>query len=166
MKIHRRFAVYTAKYLRNRRGVVQHPENHSLPFVYRMPGRGLVFGAEYSSATPSTPIVRSLAGVTAMGISRHEARVYCALKCAQGWLTNDDIQQAVGDIASQTVRAHTLKLFNLGLIDRAEVSPPHRLRWSEKGEKQNPAYAKRLTSAAEIFGMPATPQRAVKAAKG
>ena len=80
-------------------------------------------------------------------ISTHEVRVYLAIKSAQRWLTNKDIQMLVGDIANRTVRHHTLKLVNLGLIDQAEVFPGHRFRWTEATERR-----KRLEDAALVFG--------------
>lgn len=85
-------------------------------------------------------------------ISTHEVRVYHAIKSARRWLTNREIQEAVPDIANRTVRAHTLKLSSLGLIDQAQVFPGHRFRWSETSERRNPAYCKRLESAAAVFG--------------
>lgn len=86
-------------------------------------------------------------------ISIHEVKVYLALKNGQRWMSNQDIAKELSSIAARTVRAHTLKLVNLGILDQAEVFPGHRYRWSEKGVKRNISYVKRLEGAAEVFGV-------------
>jgi predicted ArsR family transcriptional regulator len=69
-----------------------------------------------------------------------------------GWLTGAEIAKKSG-VVPRTVRAHLLKLVNLGLLDVAEVFPAHRYRISEKAEKRNASYIKRLDAAAEVFGL-------------
>ncbi len=87
-------------------------------------------------------------------ISLHEVKIYNALRAnKERWLTNSEVAGIVKDVALRTVRAHTLKLVKLGLIDQAEVFPAHRYRWSEKGEKRNMAYALRLEAACGVFGI-------------
>ena len=84
-------------------------------------------------------------------ISHHELRTYKALKSATTWLTSREIA-AQAKISPRTARAHVTKFVNLGLIDVAEVFPGHRYRWSEKADKRNAAYLKRLERAMEVFG--------------
>jgi hypothetical protein len=87
-------------------------------------------------------------------ISPHEIKVYLALKSNSGkWLTNAEISNEVTDIAPRTVRAHTLRLAKLGILDQAEVFPANRYRFSERGEKRNETYTIRLKQAAEIMGL-------------
>jgi DNA-binding transcriptional ArsR family regulator len=86
-------------------------------------------------------------------ISLHEIRVFKAVKDAGRWITNHEIASAAGKISERTVRAHTLKLVKLGLIDQAEVFPSHRYRLAEKAAKRNGSYLIRLTKAAEVFGI-------------
>ncbi len=87
-------------------------------------------------------------------ISRHEVAVYLALKGhADAWMTNKDIAVITDGVALRTVRAHTMKLVQLGLLDQAEVFPAHRYRWSSMGEKRNPAYVLRLKQATDVFGL-------------
>lgn len=86
-------------------------------------------------------------------ISLHEVKIYRALKDGKGkWLTNADIKASIEGVSARTVRAHTLKLVRLGLIDQAEVFPAHRYRLSDKADKRNPAYTIRLEKAADVFG--------------
>lgn len=87
-------------------------------------------------------------------ISIHEVKIYNALKTNQDkWLTNADIEGMIEGVSRRTVRAHTLKLVQLGLLDQAEVFPAHRYKWSGKGAKRNTAYSIRLEKAAEVFGL-------------
>ncbi len=87
-------------------------------------------------------------------VSLHEVRVYLALKGQpQRWLTNREITALLPGVAPRTVRAHTLKLVQLGLIDQAEVFPAHRYRWSEKAAKRNSSYSLRLEQACSVFGL-------------
>lgn len=98
-------------------------------------------------------------------ISIHEVRIVCAIfGNASKWLTNKEITQKAGDVSERTVRAHTLKLVKLGILDQAEVFPAHRYRWSDKSEKRNASYFLRLKSAADVFGMNLSPHAAVKGA--
>lgn len=85
-------------------------------------------------------------------ISIHEIKVCDALKKSGNWMTNKEIAKQA-EISDRTVRAHTLKLVKLGLLDQAEVFPAHRYRWSEKAEKRNAGYWVRLKMAANVFNM-------------
>lgn len=85
-------------------------------------------------------------------ISIHEVRVYLALKAAGDWMTHADIANASG-VNPRTVRAHTLRLVGLGLLDKAEVFPAHRYRLAQKADKRNASYAQRLEHARSVFGL-------------
>jgi DNA-binding IclR family transcriptional regulator len=68
-------------------------------------------------------------------------------------MTNGEIAKVAG-VAPRTVRAHTVRLVELGLLDRrAEVFPGHRFRWSEKAAKGNTTYLTRIGEAADVFGI-------------
>lgn len=86
-------------------------------------------------------------------ISIHEVRIFLALTASGGWLTNHEIAAAVSDVAPRTVRAHTLKLVQAGLVDQAVVFPGHRYRIAAKASKRNQGYLQRLMQAAEVFGL-------------
>ena len=86
-------------------------------------------------------------------ISRHEVAVYRVLTGHPGErLTNEAIAAAAPDVKPRTVRAHTRRLAELGIVDVAEVFPGHRYRYSEKASKRNRAYLLRLEKAAGVFG--------------
>lgn len=84
-------------------------------------------------------------------VSHHQIRVFRALKGGQ-WFTASEIASATG-VAGRTSRAHLRNLTSLGLLDVAEVFPAHRYRLSEKAEKRNAAYMRRLEEAAAVFGL-------------
>ncbi len=86
-------------------------------------------------------------------ISLHEIKIAKVIRTANKWISNKEIAAMVGAISERTVRAHTLRLVHLGLLDQAEVFPAHRYRWAEKADKRNSAYLLRLTQAAEVFGL-------------
>lgn len=87
-------------------------------------------------------------------ISRHEVDVFRALVLnADSWQTNTDIAAACQAVAPRTVRAVTLKLVQLGVLDQAEVFPAHRFRLASKAAKRNRGYVDRLHRAAEVFGV-------------
>jgi hypothetical protein len=85
-------------------------------------------------------------------ISRHEIEVFRILKQG-GWFTNAQIAEQADSVAPRTVRAITLKLVRLGLVDQAEVFPAHRFRLSDVADKRNRGYFDRLVRAAEVFGI-------------
>lgn len=88
-------------------------------------------------------------------ISRHEVEVFRVLAQAKpgAWLSNADIHAATDRVAARTVRATTLKLVGLGLVDQAEVFPSHRFRLSSQAAKRNRGYYDRLHRAAEALGI-------------
>lgn len=85
-------------------------------------------------------------------VSSHEVRVYRALLTG-GWKSNRQIAEASG-VTLRTVRAHTLKLVRLGIVDQAEVFPGHRYRMSEHAANRNRTYTDRINRAAEVLGIP------------
>lgn len=87
-------------------------------------------------------------------VSVHEALVARALRNSGAWMTHHDIRAAITTmaVADRTVRHHVLRLVGLGLVDKAEVFPAHRYRWSEMAGKRNLAYLQRLDRAIEVFG--------------
>jgi hypothetical protein len=88
-------------------------------------------------------------------ISIREVEVYRVLAgarhCPERWLTNAEISSRVPAAALSTVRALTRKFVRLGLVDRANVSPGHRFRWSANAETRNTAYCLRLEQAHTIL---------------
>lgn len=89
-------------------------------------------------------------------VSRHEVEVFRVLSLSADWVTNRDIQSRCDGVAARTVRATTLRLVRLGVLDQAEVFPAHRYRLAPKADKRNRGYFDRLTRAAEVFGVPLT----------
>lgn len=86
-------------------------------------------------------------------ISEHEVKVYLALRASAKWMTNREIGERLTGVGPRTVRLHTKRLADLGILDQAEVFPAHRYRIAEKRGKRNKGYADRLDRAAEIFGL-------------
>lgn len=85
-------------------------------------------------------------------VSEHEIKVFGVLAAApSAWFTNADIAAKVKGVSPRTVRAHTLKLVRLGLVDQAEVFPAHRFRLAPTAAKRNRGYLQRLQEAAAIF---------------
>lgn len=85
-------------------------------------------------------------------ISVHEAMVFNTLANTKAWMRNEDIAKSTG-MPRRTVRSHTARLVNLGLVDLAEVFPAHRYRYSAKADKRNKAYLQRIQQAIDIFGL-------------
>lgn len=85
-------------------------------------------------------------------VSLHEVRVWRALKEHGGWLSNKEIGERIEGVGARTVRLHTKRLVELGMLDIAEVFPSHRFRVSDKASKRNAAYARRLELAGEAMG--------------
>lgn|ERR1700693_545006 len=69
------------------------------------------------------------------------------------WFSNHEIKKMIGIVSDRTVRARTLKLVNLGLVDQVKVFPSHKYRWSETAAKQNASYVMQIDKAAEVFGL-------------
>jgi hypothetical protein len=87
-------------------------------------------------------------------ISTHEVEVWRVFRQSPDrWMTNKDAAALVTGVAPRTVRAKTIKLVTLGLLDQAEVFPAHRYRLSAKAKQRNASYVIRLEKAAEVFGV-------------
>jgi hypothetical protein len=87
-------------------------------------------------------------------ISRHEIEAFSALtRPAQSWKTNAELGAECPHVAQRTMRAITLKLVKLGILDQAEVFPAHKFRLADKADKRNRGYVDRLHRAAEVFGV-------------
>ena len=78
--------------------------------------------------------------------------VWNALKNNPGlWMTNQQIAKRVDGVAPRTVRAHTQKMVERGLIDGANVFPGPRYRYTEEKALRNAAYVQRVDAASLIF---------------
>ncbi len=84
-------------------------------------------------------------------VSIQEVKVYLTLK-ASGWLTNKELAEKI-KISDRTIRQKTKKFVDLGICDMAEVFPGYRYRLSEKADRRNTAYLRRLEFAREVFGL-------------
>lgn len=86
-------------------------------------------------------------------ISLHEVKLYRSFTGSpEKWVSNRDVAQMTG-VAERTVRMHTLRLVNLGILDMAEVFPAHRFRLAKMADKRNKGYVTRLENACEVFGL-------------
>jgi hypothetical protein len=65
-------------------------------------------------------------------ISIHGIKVFKAIKDAGKWVSNLEIASAIDGVSNRTIRAHTLRLVQMGRLDQAEVFPSHRYRLAEK----------------------------------
>jgi hypothetical protein len=88
-------------------------------------------------------------------VSLHEVKIYLVLFGHQDrWLSNTEILTLIGNgVSRRTIVGHTNRLFQLRLVDRAEVFPAHRFRWSPHAEQRNGGYARRLKEASIVFGL-------------
>ena len=84
-------------------------------------------------------------------ISVHEVRIWLALECGK-WMTNSELAKAAR-VAERTATNHTRRLVSLGLLDMAELFPGHRFRISDKADKRNSGYFRRLQRAKGVFGL-------------
>lgn len=85
-------------------------------------------------------------------ISIHEVKVYEIFAANKDrWMSNSDIAKAIKDVSPRTIRLHTKRFVDLGILDAAEVFPAHRYRWSSHGARRNKSYSLRLDKASEIF---------------
>ena len=88
-------------------------------------------------------------------ISLHELAVYRVLKSAESWLSNSDITAAVRargiKVSARTVRLHTARMVEAGVIERAPVFPGHRFKVASKVPKVARNYVARLQEADEVF---------------
>ena len=81
-------------------------------------------------------------------ISKHECLVYMALRDAEGWLSNADLAALLdGDVKPRTIRLHTKRLRDLGIIHSEFTFPGYRHQASQDGRDEN--YVTRLERAIE-----------------
>lgn len=86
-------------------------------------------------------------------VSEHMVRVVACLRGNPStWFHSDQIAESA-KVAKRTARAHATRLVALGMLDVAEVFPGRRYRWSEKAEKRNAAWLRRVEQAAEVLGV-------------
>lgn len=83
-------------------------------------------------------------------ISIHQWKIYDCLVKSQTWMSNKDIAQKTG-VSLRRVGFHTNNLVQLGILDQAEVYPGHRFKISNRADKRNTGYLRRLVQAGEIF---------------
>lgn len=85
-------------------------------------------------------------------ISLHETKVYAAFcKYPDKWMSSKEVATLITGVAARTVRLHTSRLVNIGILDQAELFPEHRFRLSAKANKRDNGYLNRLKKAIEIF---------------
>jgi Fic family protein len=84
-------------------------------------------------------------------ISLHEVKIYRTFtNSPSSWFTNKEIATATG-VAQRTVRLHTFRLVQLGILDLAEVFPAHKFRFAKAADKRNKGYFLRLETACDVF---------------
>jgi hypothetical protein len=88
-------------------------------------------------------------------ISLHELLVFAAFSHTKGeWLTNDEVAARVTpSVRPRTVRLHTKRLADAGILDQAPLFPAHRYRLTEHVPQRGTSYLTRLHGAAEVFGV-------------
>ena len=86
-------------------------------------------------------------------ITKHEVKVYRVIsQNPEKWFSNQEIADRLNGVSGRTIRLHTKRFVQLGLVDLAEVFPRHKYRWSAKADKRNYSYLSRLKQADEVFG--------------
>ena len=91
-------------------------------------------------------------------VSLHELEVFRVFAMSpQKWMSNSDVSSLVASVSPRTVRAKTLKLTSMGILDCAEVFPSHRYRLADKAQRRNGGYWDRLVKAAEVLGVDLKP---------
>ncbi len=85
-------------------------------------------------------------------VSLHQVKVFMFIENSTSWVTNDDIVKAT-EVGSRTVRAHTKKLMDVGLLDHVDTFPGHRFRLMTKLDNRAKAYLQRLRQAIDVFGL-------------
>lgn len=83
-------------------------------------------------------------------ISFHLIKIWRYVKQKQKWVSHQQISEEA-NVNERTVRAHIRYLVSAGLVDKMEMFPQHRYRYSEMGEKRNKTFCDRLESASAIF---------------
>lgn len=87
-------------------------------------------------------------------ISVKEVLIYKALLVNKGeWLKNSELETVLGEAAPRTIRKHTERFTKIGLIEKADLSPAPRYRWSEAGAKKNQRYVGRLEAMSQVLDL-------------
>ena len=90
-------------------------------------------------------------------VSKQEVLVYLAFKAnSDRWMTNEEVASLVPGLAVRTVRAHTRRFTNLGILERVVLSPAHKFRFIWRRNGTAAAHVAHLERAAEILGLSST----------
>lgn len=85
-------------------------------------------------------------------VSRHEVLVFRFFEASPStWFSNREVAAQIDGVTYRTVRAHTLKLRRLGVLDEMATFPGYRYRLAPKARQQNRAYVDRLREAATVW---------------
>ena len=68
------------------------------------------------------------------------------------WLANGDVAEAA-EISPRTVRLHTSRLVEIGVLDVERVHPASKFRLAREPGKAGRAYLERLERAREVLGL-------------
>lgn len=83
-------------------------------------------------------------------ISLHEVRVYQFLRDhPETWFSNSDIAKEVPEVALRTIRAHTKRFFEVGLVEKVQVFPGDHFRFVDSAETKD--YIERLEEARTVL---------------
>lgn len=88
-------------------------------------------------------------------VSEAEAAVFLVLKKnGDGWMSNEDISAKEPNVPERTIRSITARLFDNGVLERAETHPGHHFRVSQtKGKVLGAGYKASLEKAVQVFGL-------------
>ncbi len=78
--------------------------------------------------------------------------MFSFLKTSKHWHTAREIAHATG-VASRTIQGHTKRLSSCGLLERMELHPAPRFRFTTESAQVDPAYVARIANACAAFGM-------------
>jgi len=82
-------------------------------------------------------------------ISLQEVSIYRFLSShPETWFSNSDIAKEVEGVALRTIRAHTKRFFELGIVEKVNVFPGDRFRFSGATKSQD--YIQRLEEVAAV----------------
>lgn len=92
--------------------------------------------------------------MTSKRISTHEVLIYTTfLDNPECWFTNTEIAVKLESVAGRTVRLHTRKLLEMGLLEQIDLAPAPRFRWSEEGVARNADYMGKMEYARDVLGI-------------
>jgi len=88
-------------------------------------------------------------------VSAHELAVYRTLRAARSWVTNAELARRIEEtgikISARTVRSHTARMVDAGVVYRVELTPAHAFALAKKPPKTAAGYLARLREADEAF---------------